>query len=239
MRALVTRPREDADEISRLLRARGIEPVAEPLLTIEPVPKAKIALDGVQALLATSRNGVRAVAAATPVRDIPVFAVGASTAALAREAGFATVESADGDSDALEALVAARLDPGRGALFHGAGKAVAGNLAEGLSDRGFEVRRAVLYDAVPAAALSPSVEKSLRQGGFDLVLFFSPRTAETFVILLRDAGLETACTSVTGICLSSAVAQQLGDLTWRALSIAERPNMGSMIAAVDAWLARR
>lgn len=238
MRALITRPAEDAGEIAAALRERGLEPIVEPLLTVRPLPDVDPPLDNVQAILLTSRNGVRALAAATTVREVPVFAVGDSTATLAREMGFGPVESAAGDSASLEGLVAERLDPANGALYHGAGRAVAGNLAERLSGRGFEVRRAVLYDAVPATALSTRVRDLLRRGEIDLALFFSPRTAETFVMLLRDAGLDTACTSVTGICLSSAVAQHLGDLTWRTLSIAERPNMGSMITAVDAWLAQ-
>ena len=44
-------------------------------------------LDGVQAILATSANGVRALARRTPRRDLPLFAVGPQTAARGAEAG--------------------------------------------------------------------------------------------------------------------------------------------------------
>ena len=49
MRALVTRPEEDAEEICAHLRGRGIEPVVEPLLTIAPAPADITAFQAKQA----------------------------------------------------------------------------------------------------------------------------------------------------------------------------------------------
>lgn len=239
MRALITRPEEDAGPIAAELAARDIEPVIEPLLTIEPIADAAVSLDGVQAVLVTSRNGVRALAAAISARDIPVFAVGESSAALAREMGFEHVLSAAGDNRALEALAADRLDPGDGALLHASGKAAAGDLAGALGRRGFDVRRTMLYEAVAATVLSERVRALIAGHEVELALFFSPRTAETFVILVRDAGLESACKFVTGVCLSPAVTQKLEGVAWRALLVAERPDLEAMTAAVDAAAASR
>ncbi len=105
MRALITRPKEDSTAIAERLEELGIEPVIEPLMTVEPVADAKLDLDGVQAILLTSRNGARALAGATERRDVVVYAVGDSTAELARENGFKSVESAGGDSESLAELV--------------------------------------------------------------------------------------------------------------------------------------
>ena len=107
MRVLVTRPRPDGEETARQLTARGHEPVLAPLLEIVPETGAAIDLSGVQAVLVTSANGSRALAAATDRRDVPVFAVGSSTAAVAEAAGFKDVASAAGDVAALAALVVA------------------------------------------------------------------------------------------------------------------------------------
>src|SRR5881392_3206481 len=61
-RALVTRPRAEAAALAEALDRRGIEAIIEPLLDIhyrdEPAPD----LAGVQAVLCTSANGVRALA---------------------------------------------------------------------------------------------------------------------------------------------------------------------------------
>ncbi|MDP7310868.1 MAG: uroporphyrinogen-III synthase, partial [Alphaproteobacteria bacterium] len=64
MRALITRPREDAEELAQELRRRGLIPVLAPLLTIRNRAGVVPQLDGVQALLLTSANGARALAAA-------------------------------------------------------------------------------------------------------------------------------------------------------------------------------
>jgi uroporphyrinogen-III synthase len=62
MRILVTRPEPDATRQAELLAARGHEPVVAPLLLIEPATCVPLELEGAQALIATSRNALRALA---------------------------------------------------------------------------------------------------------------------------------------------------------------------------------
>ena len=66
MRILVTRPQPDADNTARLLRESGHEVIIAPLLEIvaTDIPES-FDLTGIQAVLITSANGVRALAAAT------------------------------------------------------------------------------------------------------------------------------------------------------------------------------
>ena len=87
-RVMLTRPREDAHTLAEALAERGIVPVLEPLMTIEHIAGPALDLDGVQALLVTSANGVRAFANRDPRRHPPVVAVGDATARAAAEAGF-------------------------------------------------------------------------------------------------------------------------------------------------------
>jgi uroporphyrinogen-III synthase len=229
MRALITRPREDSTAIAEHLEELGIEPVIEPLMTVEQVADAKVDLDGVRAILLTSRNGVRALADATERRDIDVYAVGDSTAELARERGFESVESAGGDSESLADLVRQRLQPDEGTLLHAAGAAVAGDLAGVLTRDGYDVRRQQLYATRPSSALSVSTCGLMSGGGIELALFFSPRTAQIFVDLVGQAGLADACAEMTAVCLSQAVAQEIGALEWREVHTAGEPNLRSMI----------
>ena len=229
MRALITRPKEDSAAIAERLEELGIEPVIEPLMTVEPVADPEIDLDGVQAILLTSRNGVRALAGAIERRDIAVYAVGDSTAELARDSGFETVDSAGGDSDSLADLVRRRLKPEDGALLHAAGAAVAGDLAGVLTADGYDVRRREVYATRQVAALSVAACGLLSEGGIDLVLFFSPRTAQIFVGLVNQAGLAESCADITAVCLSRAVAHSVRPLGWREIFVAEQPNLSSMI----------
>jgi uroporphyrinogen-III synthase len=241
VKALVTRPAEDAAPLARALARRGIEAVITPMLSITPRASAARqitdALTGAQAVLFTSANGARVFAAASPRRELAVFSVGDASAAAARIAGFRTVASADGDVEALAALVAARLSPQGGALVHIAGSAVAGDLAGRLAALGFTVRRVVVYDAVAATELDQDVVAALRRGEIALALFFSPRTAATFARLAAAAGVVESCRRMVALALSSAVAESLAALPWRAVRIATAPRQEELLAALDAVLA--
>jgi uroporphyrinogen-III synthase len=237
LRALVTRPEEEAAAFAAELRERGLEPVLEPLLRISFRRNVEMDLAGVQALLFTSANGARAFAASRARRDFRVFAVGDATAAAARAAGFRSVESAGGDVEDLARVVRARIDPRSGAVFHAAGSAVAGDLSGRLGAAGFTVRRAVLYDAEEAQQFTPETAELLRVGGIELALFFSPRTAHLFATLA--APLPAKLDRSAAMCLSPAVARAVSTLRWRQLRVASSPTQKSLLGALDAMLAGR
>lgn len=232
---LVTRPREDADRLMAELVERGATVVAEPLMTIVPKPDAVLDLTGVQAVLLTSANGARALAGTTVRRELRVLAVGDHTARIARAAGFTAVESAGGDLEDLARIVAVRLNSKDGALLHVAGRDVAGDLASRLARDGFAVRRAVLYQAEAATALSAETRAAIAANRIDAVLLFSPRTAATFVSLFQDAGLAAQAGAVTLICLSPAVATAAAGLSWRAVVTAAAPTQSDLLAVFDRW----
>ena len=232
MRVLITRPRDDAERLAEALRPMGIEPLMEPLFQIDRTGGPKLDLDGVQALLVTSANGVRAFAARDDRRDLTVYAVGDASARAAAEVGFADVESASGDVAALARLVRRRLDPAQGAVFHAAGTRVAGDLAGMLEEAGFTYRRAVLYEARAADELSAATVQALKAGTVDGALFFSPRTAACFVDLVRKGGLAAACERIIAFCLSPAVAAKANALTWREICVAAQPDQAALLAAV-------
>ena len=232
--ALITRPRADSDGLADQLRQRGFEPLIEPLLDIVFLPGAKPEREGTQGILATSANGVRALAvrlgdSLADWRDLPLWAVGDASAKAARQAGFTRVASADGDVDSLAALVAAEADPKKGRLLQAAATQLAGDLAGQLGKSGFVIDKQVLYEARPAAALSERTIAAIEQGQMVLALFFSPRTAGLFV---RLAGALN-CAKVTAAALSPAVAAALAGLDWKRVIIAERPRQDSLLAALD------
>lgn len=239
MRLLITRPREDAEALAAALRAEQIDSLVAPLMTIEPVDAA-LDLAGVQALLFTSANGVRAFAAKSAARDLPVFAVGEATARAARAAGFARVESAAATVDDLADLVRARCDPKAGAVLHAAGADIAGDLAGALAASGFGVRRVVLYRAATAQALPAPAARAIAEGTVDAVAFFSPRSAAVFVRLARQAGVAPALGSLDALCLSEAVAHAVREIDWRSVAVAARPDQPALLQLVrHAAAARR
>ncbi len=238
MLALVTRPREDSEAVARALETRGLTVMIEPLLDIEPATGTSVDGGGIQGILVTSGNGIRALARLLPDRSLPVWAVGESSARIARELGYATVTSADGDVEALAALVIERVDPAGGALLHPAGTVTAGDLAGRLAARGFDIRRQTLYRATTATALSPGLVAAMTGGTIDLALFFSPRTAATFARLILAAGQAATLAGTVGYALSANVETELAGLPWRALRRAEQPTQAALLAVIDHDLER-
>ncbi len=231
---LVTRPKADAGSLIAALQQRGATVLAQPMLRIDMQDAAPPDLAGVQALLFTSANGVRAFAHVSTDRSLPVFAVGDATAAVAREAGFTNVASAGGAVDDLAALAAARGDPAAGALLHVAGSTVAGDLAGLLEAAGFTVRRTVLYSATPAEALDPAVRDALAADAIHAAMFFSARSAATFASVTRAAGLADFCARVHIVALSRAVFEAAETLPWGGVTVAAAPTQAAMLAAFDA-----
>ena len=234
MRVLITRPWEDAEPLAAALRTHGVDSVVAPLLNVRYLAGPALDLQGVQVLLATSANGVRAFAARQPDRNLPVYAVGDATARTARAEGFAEVEVASGDVAALAELVRDRLDPAAGTLIHAAGTKVAGDLAGMLGEGGFDYRRAVLYEALTAERLPPVAVQGIRDRSLDGVVMYSPRTAATFVKLVQKAELDNNCHAQHAFCLSQAVADRAASISWKSIVVAIRPEQSEMVNAVIA-----
>jgi len=232
MLALITRPRDEAEALAALLARRGIDALVEPMIEIVERSGARPNLTGVQAILCTSANGVRALSGATGERGVPVFAVGDATAREAQAAGFRLVESAGGNVDDLARLVSRRLRPADGKLLHAAGSDVAGDLAALLGAAGFTVERAVLYEARAAEALTPATAQAIDDGGIDLALFFSPRTAGIFARLVKAAGVAGGLASTVAVSISRAADTALGNLPFRERAVAAAPTQAALLGLI-------
>jgi uroporphyrinogen-III synthase len=236
-----SRPGAEADAAAlAALAALGHDPLIDPVLEIVPVP-ATLDLAPVAAVAATSAAAVRALAALTPRRDRPLFAVGAATAAAARAAGFEQVdagEEADGDGGGGDAAAlaarlvrAAPIDRAPWPVLWPRGREVAADLAAlafALAPGRVEVRPVVLYAAEPRrpdAALA-----AVAAGQVAAVLLHSPRGARAAAEALAAAGLAPP----PAIALSPAVAA-----AWPGpvLDVAARPDADALREAVGRALA--
>jgi uroporphyrinogen-III synthase len=184
-RVLVTRAEPGASETAGRLRARGYVPLVEPMFTVEPLPAV---LPDFDALAFTSANGVRIFAKLSPRRDVPVFCVGGRTAVAAREAGFDSVTSADGDVTALIAVIETKVSPAA-RLLHSGNEDSRGDLAGTLRAKGRKAEFAATYRALPVAGPGPALAAHISgHASFDYVLVHSPRGAAILKGLVETAG---------------------------------------------------
>ncbi len=227
MRVLVTRPVEEARDTAAKLEHMGHVPIVAPLFEVRHSKGPAIPLHNVQAVLVTSANGIRAFAARASARDIAVFAVGRRSAEVARSLGFRRVESADGDAEALAALIARKLSPQSGDLLHVGGTHVADHFGP-LEALGFAIRRESLYEAAALETPGQLID-SLRGSALDAALFFSPRGARVFAERVRAAGLGDRCGPLLAACISAAAAGALSPLRFREIRIAARPEQDCLL----------
>jgi uroporphyrinogen-III synthase len=235
MHILVTRPEPDASEMKAQLEALGHGVSLDPVLRIEPAAIEAGAFEGAQAVIATSRNGLRSLgesAALAAALKLPVFTVGPGTADLARELRFQRVIAGTGTAHDLVPRIEAEADRAKGALVHVAGDVIAFDIAAALSKIGYRVRRLTAYRAAAAPSLSPQTAQKIAKGSIDAVILMSPRSANIFAQLVADAGLGKAVRRLVFLCLSQAVADALQDLAPARIEIADAPNSAAMLATV-------
>lgn len=229
MRYLITRPEADAEPLAQAVRALGHDVLLDPMMTISIFDDAELELDGVQAVVFTSANGVRAFADVSLNRRIPVFTVGEASAAVARELGFRRTRAAGGDVQSLAQLIKDTLNPLDGILMHVSGTVVARDLKDLLQKETFQIFRVRLYESEPAASLRDATLRSLRNGEIEAVLFYSPRTAQIFADLIIENRASEICRKVRALCLSEAVAEIADTLPWRAIKVAAAPTQAAML----------
>jgi uroporphyrinogen-III synthase len=237
MRLLVTRPEPDALTLRAVLEDAGHEAVVEPLFDLSFAEADAIDLEGAQALIATSRNGLRALEASGPAlaeaRHLPLFAVGKATAAEARTLGFETVVTGAGTAAELVAHIVSVLDPAAGILVHLAGDRLAHDLAGDLEAHGFRVRQPVVYRMRPAAAFADTTVEDLASGAIDGVILMSPRTAAVYARLVSRHGLTASVRALPHFCLSAAIAHRLEPLGPVPTHIAGAPRLEELLALID------
>lgn len=224
MRVLVTRSEPGASETGDRLIAAGYLPIIEPVFVIEPIP---VEVPFFDALAFTSANGARQFATLSPRRDDPVFCVGARTAEAAREAGFKNVTSADGDADALAALITRQL-PKQSRLLHAGNEESRGDLTGQMRAKGYAASFLPIFRAVARVVPGPVLAEHLAgKPAFDVVLIHSPRGAS---ILAGFAAGSNATLNIVAI--SGAAATPLA-MVARRTEIAAAPNELALLSALS------
>jgi len=233
---LITRPLADAARLEAQLCAAGYAVLSEPLLTIAPTEDPMPTASDFDAVMMTSANAparfVERASACKTLLALPCFCVGEHTAAAARQAGFGDVRISAGNGFDLAAAVRAALPPPRSVL-HIAGADIASAGRDQLAAWGYAITSWQVYRTKPATVLSPRLLQTMREGGLDAAVFFSPKTAALFASLAAQHQVAACCQSLTAIGLSEAVLAALRPLPWRMVAVAETPTEAAMISCLQ------
>jgi uroporphyrinogen-III synthase len=196
-----------------------ISPLTELVFLSPDVPP-----DYGRALVFTSETAVAAFVRLSGQRNMTVFSVGARTAQVARDAGFADVRAGDADGVALIARIIA--SGHAGPFLHVRGAHVAGDIVGTLAAAGLQVAEVIAYDQ-PPLPLTPQAMSLIASPGRVLLPLFSPRAAELAGLSMvhKECGLLIAA-------ISDGVAKAAARLGPSSLVIARRPDAPAMLDAL-------
>ncbi len=233
MHVLVTRPAEDAGELARRVEALGAEPVVFPLTRINILPLPSVDWDGVAAIVATSKNALRALGGSDQLNAAlrrPVFCTGKGTAKMARSLEFAEVREGPGTAAGLPDTIAAALPPDAGKLLYLAGEHLAFDLESAISQRGYSLQKIVCYTAEAATEFNAAVLGEFHAQRLDAVILMSPRGAKIFDDLIAAHNLRENTARLRAYCLSDAVAKALHCVEAGRKRIASHPDVETLLA---------
>ncbi|WP_375253723.1 uroporphyrinogen-III synthase [Yoonia sp.] len=225
---IVTRPLAQSARFTADVTAawgRPLHVLISPLLQIEPLP---VTMPEADILIFTSANGVKAATTLGLPKGLDAWCVGAKTTALAKEAGFET-RTGPGDADGLVNDIIAAQPTGR--IAHIRGTHTRGDVVMRLKAAGLDCVDVVAYDQV-ACALTPEAVAALNGSKPVILPLFSPRSCT----ILSRQGPFAAPISV--VALSQAVKTAIDpEQNWQ-VSVAARPDVDAMMAALVNTLAR-
>lgn len=235
MRVLITRPREDGLATAQALHRNGVRSTLEPLFKIIFNQAAPEMRPPYQALLFTSRSGVKAFGYRFPeLIGIPAYCIGEYTFEAAQEYGLRAID-VNGDGRDLLARVKQDLKPQNGTLFRAASEGDEDPLKDQLEASGFDVHNVALYRAQALHAFSSQTVALLRKKGVDGVLLFAPRTSAHFVTLVQqEKDLATSCADLVAWCINDLTADALVPLVFRQVRIAPKPTQQALVDMVTA-----
>jgi uroporphyrinogen-III synthase len=199
VKLLILRPEPGGSETAERARAMGLEPVLAPLFRTIRVAAPAVEPERYDAILLTSANGARY--APEGAARLPCFAVGESSAAAARAAGFREVRAGPCDGAAAAAMMAAA---GVKRALHLCGRDHVAVEAPGVT-----IERRIVYAAEPVA--HPRFE------GPAVAMVHSARGAARF------AELAGARSEFAVAAISAAAAAAAGE-GWAAKAVAAAPR---------------
>lgn len=209
---LILRPQPGSEETSARAAALGLQPVSAPLFAIRPVSWEPPQPEVQDAVLVTSANAARhAGPALARFAHLPCYAVGESSAAAARQAGFGIIHV--GPSNVAASVASMEADGVRRALHP------CGRYHIPLGSPAIAIDRRIVYAAEPVGALPADAVQAIEAGA--LVLLHSPRAATHFAALADAAGLPRGKVDLAAISPAAAAAAGEG---WKKVAAAPEPR---------------
>lgn len=250
-RGLVTRTRQQAGNLSALLRRRGAIPVETPLVRIEPpeswepLEEALAAMESFDWLIFSSQNGVAATVAhldrlGLDIRALKgprIAAIGPATAAAAAAAGLriSLCPEEYAAEGLLESLRAEGLRGKRLLLLRAAqGRELLPRLAE---EDGAQVAVVPVYQTLPVDYPDPEAMRMLEDHEVDFITFASSSAVRSFASAVGEERARELLGKVCVGCIGPVTAATAEELGLTPTVVPEQYTIEALVAALAAHFA--
>ena len=242
LNVLVTRPKNQADELCALIENNGAIPVRFPVLdiisygSIQEISEKLSRLDQYQWLFFVSTNAVNFALSANDgkidsFKEIRLCAIGKQTATALRNVGLEVelVPEQNFSSEAVLEMPGLQNLSGQSCLII-RGKGGRELLKESLEQRGAKVDYLEVYQRVmPESNLLP-VKKLLSSNQLDVITITSGEALQNFISML--VGNEVQIFSILLVVISERIKQLATKMGFKRVTVAEAPSDAALVKAI-------
>jgi uroporphyrinogen-III synthase len=235
MRCLITRPKGLQTKYISQIKELGFEKIYwESLITIDPIAVSQNSLGTADVFVVTSQQAIPIISQCIINKEIPIWCVGKTTAAVAQVHGFTHIFTGMANNgaallDGLITFLEENFQKNNSRIIHFSGDVIRVDITEELRKRGYlKAERIVVYQTTKSEAFSLETTLALQENKVDCAFFYSPRTSRLFEELCYKHNLVNSCRFITAFCLSSAVAEGLERLPFKNVIISQSESSDEM-----------
>lgn len=232
---LVTRPILDSQQLAPQIEAMGADVLISPVIDIKECDFECPSFDGYDAICVTSANALRILAKKTPLRNVKIYCVGKNTAHEAQKMGFKEVLSANNSAESLFNLIQ---EGNLRKLLYFSAKEPSFPLQECLQDADIVCDVITAYESQAVHALTEEAIDALRSDNIDFALFYSRKSAENFMTIIKREELYDSLKSIKALCLSDGVVESLQAKRWAECAVCDVSNGDAMMDLLAQKLAK-
>lgn len=227
---LITRPQLEGVYLqTQLGQSPRVPCFCEPMLQMVPLQN-HLSFDESEGkitdIIVTSARVLEIIENWAEYLHLPIWCVGEVTARVAKKKGFTNIHVAERSAQDLldKILTETEKEHSTRRFVHICGDTLHLDLSHELGQRGYHAQKLVIYRTEPVTVLSKELVDLLKKKSIVLAPFFSQRTTEIFVGLVKKHKLEKQCRSIVVLAHSEAVAEKLRALAWSKIEIV--PDLG-------------
>lgn len=223
MKILITRPIDEATALAKEITDLGHHPVIAPLLEIELFQSIDFKDFGkYEAIIISSKNTLKAISNAD--KKLKLFIVGEQSTEFAKSLGFINTTYAGSNITELKKYI----DPCNNLLY------LSGiDISDDLSSLGNKITRLEVYQAKAIKSASNDFLSFIKLNHLKLCVFFSKRTAQIFLNLIKKYKLESYCDKMISLSLSDAIDNNLKGLNLHSCYVSKDTTLKSIINSID------